>query len=98
MDRADVKKLADGRVFTGRQAQAAGLVDELGNLYDAIDGAAALAGVSSPKIKEYGKVNPLSTLFSASSRAAALRELLRAPDGGGQLLAPLAVPEKWPGE
>lgn len=41
----DVKELADGRIFTGKQALAAGLVDELGNLEDAINVAAKLAGI-----------------------------------------------------
>lgn len=41
----DVKKLADGRIFTGKQAVAVGLVDELGNLEDAIQVAAKLAGI-----------------------------------------------------
>jgi protease-4 len=41
----DVRKLADGRVFTGRQAVEKGLVDELGNLDDAIKAAAKLAGI-----------------------------------------------------
>jgi len=38
-------KLADGRVFTGRQAQAAGLVDDLGNFQDAVAIAAKLANI-----------------------------------------------------
>jgi len=41
----DVRRLADGRVFTGRQALEVGLVDELGNLEDAIRVAARLAGI-----------------------------------------------------
>lgn len=41
----DVKKLADGRVFTGKQAKDAGLVDDLGNLEDAIKEAAKLSGI-----------------------------------------------------
>ncbi len=41
-----VRELADGRVFTGRQAIDAGLVDELGNLEDAINIAAKLAGIT----------------------------------------------------
>jgi len=32
----DVKKIADGRIFTGEQARALGLVDALGNLEDAV--------------------------------------------------------------
>lgn len=42
---ADVVPLADGRVFTGRQALAVGLVDELGNLQDAISAVARMAGI-----------------------------------------------------
>ncbi len=45
MLRDDIKKIADGRVFTGEQALKAGLVDELGNLEDAIKAAASLAGI-----------------------------------------------------
>jgi protease-4 len=41
----EVSKLADGRVFTGEQALALKLVDQMGNLDDAIDVAAKLAGV-----------------------------------------------------
>lgn len=41
----DVKKIADGRVFTGRQAKEIGLVDELGNIEDAIKAAAKLSGI-----------------------------------------------------
>jgi protease-4 len=40
-----VKKLADGRIFTGKQAVSIGLVDELGNLEDAIKVAAKLSGI-----------------------------------------------------
>lgn len=43
---SDVRKLADGRIFTGRQALAAGLVDELGDLEDAIKAAAKLGGIT----------------------------------------------------
>lgn len=41
----DVRNIADGRVFTGQQALKAGLVDELGNIEDAIKDAAKLAGI-----------------------------------------------------
>jgi protease-4 len=40
-----VREIADGRVFTGRQAKEIGLVDELGNLEDAIKEAARLSGI-----------------------------------------------------
>jgi len=41
----DVKRLADGRIFTGEQALAAGLIDELGSLEDAVRIAAELSGI-----------------------------------------------------
>jgi protease IV len=45
MDLEKVRTLADGRIFTGRQAFEEGLVDELGNLQDAIQVSARLAGI-----------------------------------------------------
>ena len=48
-----VKVLADGRVFTGRQAKTVGLVDGLGTLEDAVIKTAELAGIKGePKIIE----------------------------------------------
>jgi protease-4 len=41
----EVRKIADGRVFTGEQAKTYGLVDELGTLEDALKTAATLAGL-----------------------------------------------------
>lgn len=53
MEVATVQALADGRIFTGRQAKEAKLVDELGNLEDAIQLAADLAGIEGePKVVE----------------------------------------------
>ncbi|MGK7311402.1 MAG: signal peptide peptidase SppA [Candidatus Longimicrobiales bacterium M2_2A_002] len=46
-----VRRLADGRVLSGRQAMEAGLVDRLGNLDDALAVAGQLAGLGpSPRI------------------------------------------------
>jgi protease IV len=42
---ADVLRLADGRVFTGEEALAEKLIDELGSLHDAVAITARLAGV-----------------------------------------------------
>ncbi|RJQ42759.1 MAG: signal peptide peptidase SppA [Nitrospiraceae bacterium] len=41
----EIKKLADGRIFTGRMAKELGLVDELGNLQHAIKLAGNLTGI-----------------------------------------------------
>lgn len=43
---AEVKKMADGRVYTGRQAFQLGLVDAVGNLETAVAMAASLAGIT----------------------------------------------------
>lgn len=45
IDRKKVETMADGRIFSGREAQSLGLVDQLGNLQDAIERAATLAGI-----------------------------------------------------
>jgi len=51
--------LCDGRIFSGRQAYQYGLVDNLGNLDDAIKRAASLAGIKGrPKV--FKKKKPLS--------------------------------------
>lgn len=40
-----IKEIADGRIFSGREAKELGLVDELGNFEDAVEEAKALGGV-----------------------------------------------------
>jgi protease-4 len=45
MDRREVLKVADGRVFTGRQALESGLVDTLGYFDDAVSLAGRMAGI-----------------------------------------------------
>lgn len=53
MDIEAVRKLADGRIFTGRQAREAGLVDELGSLQATIQKLAEMAGIEGePQIVE----------------------------------------------
>lgn len=46
LELAKLDALAEGRVFTGRMAKEAGLVDRLGTLDDAIDEAKKLAGIA----------------------------------------------------
>ena len=46
LDAEKVAGLAEGRVFTGRMAKEAGLVDRLGTLDDAVDEAKTLAGIA----------------------------------------------------
>jgi protease-4 len=42
----EVRSVADGRVFTGRDAKERKLIDEIGNFQDAVDLTAKLAGIS----------------------------------------------------
>lgn len=56
LTRDRVLAVADGRVFTGRQALNIGLVDELGTLQDAIERAAEMAGIAdSYTVRELGQ-------------------------------------------
>jgi protease IV len=48
LERSQVQQFADGRVFSGSQAKALRMIDALGGLEDAVDGAATLAGLPKP--------------------------------------------------
>ena len=66
MDGQELRKLADGRVYTGKQAKNVGLVDEVGNYYDALAEAAKLGGISgTPIVKSKPKASPLEALLGA---------------------------------
>ncbi len=45
IERSKVEKIADGRIFSGEQAKKIGLVDFLGNFYDAVDITAKMVGI-----------------------------------------------------
>ncbi len=60
-----VKKIAEGRVWTGKQAVKIGLVDKLGNLDDAVKCAASLANVEKYSTAYYPTAAPwYTTLFN----------------------------------
>jgi len=48
-----IKRLADGRIYSGDQAKAAGLVDDIGYLEDAIDLVKKKAGLTEAKVVTY---------------------------------------------
>lgn len=73
----EAEKAAEGRVWTGTDAKALGLVDEFGNQEDALKAAAELAN-----LKEW-QVTPIAPEESARERF--LRQLL---ESGAQALAP----------
>ncbi len=58
LDEAHVRKIAEGRVWTGAQAKELGLVDSLGNLSNAIQDAAKLAELESYATASYPEALP----------------------------------------
>jgi protease-4 len=50
-----VKKLADGRIYTGQEAKKLGLVDEVGYLEDALHTALDMAGIQDAKVVAYDR-------------------------------------------
>jgi protease-4 len=81
VDTAAIKKVASGRVWTGTQAKANGLVDVLGGFDDAVKIAAEAAGVADDyKVKFYPKDKPFFEEFlnnmEENSQASAIRSEL----------------------
>ncbi|MBO8168542.1 MAG: signal peptide peptidase SppA [Thermoanaerobacteraceae bacterium] len=69
LSREKTERLADGRIYTGKQAKELGLVDELGNYYDAIMFAARKAGIEGkPRIRTFGRQTPLELFLSSSKQ------------------------------
>jgi protease-4 len=71
LDIETVKELADGRIFSGRQAMELGLVDELGGLQAAIEYSARRAGISGEPKVVYPKPESVSILDMILKRTAA---------------------------
>ena len=67
MEEGELRELADGRIYSGKQAKDNGLVDELGSFESAIDYTAALAQLKNPQVVEYSKDSFLDTLLQASA-------------------------------
>jgi protease-4 len=86
LDRARVAQFADGRIFSGAQARALSMVDELGGLEDAVNRAAKLAGLNIPP-----RVIP-------ARRRLSILDLVRNELGlmGGRALAPVLPVFKTP--
>jgi protease-4 len=75
MNLENVRKLADGRVFTGQEAMGNGLIDEIGTFQDALAAATRMVGISgeprlvSPPKK---KISLIDLLFGDSRSVVAL--------------------------
>ena len=69
--RAEIERLADGRIFSAQQALAAGLIDALGELEEAVASARDAAGITGEtRLVVYRRPGePAENLFSASGPA-----------------------------
>lgn len=65
---AQVDSVGQGRVWSGQQALAIGLVDRLGGIQDAIDAAAGMAKLESYQVVKYPTLRqPFESIFATSS-------------------------------
>ena len=72
-----VENIAQGRVWTGKQAVEIGLVDSLGGLQETVEAAAKIVGVENYNIMEYPQFEEnLSSLVSGMQISLALNNLL----------------------
>lgn len=74
----EVRRLADGRIYSGRQAQANGLIDQLGNLDTAIQSAERLASVDGAEVIEYSNQSFFESLLQSVSIRSPLAQLNQA--------------------
>jgi len=63
LSKEEVKKIADGRIYTSYQAKELGLVDYIGNFDAALTGAAKLAGINDYTLVEYIRPVGFSEMF-----------------------------------
>jgi protease-4 len=80
-----LRLIADGRVFTGRQALEFGLVDRLGSIDAAFDRVGELCDMSEPEIYEYKPPRSIFDMFGAETRSLLGRGVLGVVPGGGRL-------------
>lgn len=84
----EVTRLADGRIFTGRQALSHGLVDELGTLDDAVNRAAKLANIKGkPQVITPKEPFNLEDFFNKTS-VAYFFDKIKQPFGFHYMLTP----------
>ncbi|MDD5492771.1 MAG: signal peptide peptidase SppA [bacterium] len=84
-----VKQLADGSIFTGEQALNKGLIDQLGNLPDAIQVAADLAGLKGEPyiIKDYSPMEKVFEIFGRKTEENSLGQFTKVLDRSDTRLA-----------
>ena len=74
----EVRRLADGRVYTGSQAKRVKLVDELGNFRDALDVAAKRGKIQGePKLRRFGTTSSPFSWLSDNSQSESMAQIAR---------------------
>jgi protease-4 len=66
LPREEVQRIADGRIYTGKQALDLKLIDALSGQDEAIAGAQELAGLQNALVVRYGQTPSLRNLFLGS--------------------------------
>ena len=80
LNRSEIVELADGRIFSGQQALDSKLLDQLGNLPDAIELAAELANIDGkPKVVRKEKKTSLLEQLLGIQQPPALNEMFSLP-------------------
>ncbi|MEA1895390.1 MAG: signal peptide peptidase SppA [Euryarchaeota archaeon] len=85
LTREDVLNLSDGRIYTGATAVDLGLVDETGNMYDAIDIAAELGNITGEPTITYMNKPSLSQLLFGGEESMGDISQYTVPDSPGSV-------------
>ncbi|MBS0013136.1 MAG: signal peptide peptidase SppA, partial [Desulfobacterales bacterium] len=93
MNRQDVAEVADGRIITGQGARQYGLVDRIGNFYDAVEWAAEKGGIQGEPEVIYPPEEKLSIINYVLERISSairqqLTEISTGTLSGGYIYAP----------
>ena len=96
LDPYKVRQLADGRIYTGLQAQKLGLVDNLGNYYDALVAAGELGNIKPkedglPPVKKQESQKPWEYLLGAEIAKVVKTQLVKQISGDADLQGAGAV-------
>jgi protease-4 len=75
MDKEKAKKLADGRIYSAKQAKENGLIDETGSFEDAISLTKKLGQIDEAKVVEFGTEGFLTSLLGSITHKFNLIEL-----------------------
>ncbi len=88
----EVKDIADGRIITGQRALELGLIDQLGNLEDAIKLAARLGGIQGKPTVTYANKPSLSRLLFGDNSREYTSYYYESPYGRLESTASLNIP------